>query len=133
MQPPTATTVNVVDKKDADLKKFFGGYIISKIEEFSDDGRGWVLNKTYTEPALLYYDGNAVFFKRGNKEWLMRNLIYNKYLPEEHFYTYTGTWGITFIKDNFSEIIFYEQNDSGKFIKRYVYKIGRYDVVIKPF
>ncbi|MDI6047533.1 hypothetical protein [Flavobacterium yafengii] len=112
------------------FKKRYGGYSISKIEEFAFIDKKWVKIKTEENIGYVYYAGTMIYFKKSyTSSWLFRQLIFDRYDTALKSYWYTSQYGETTIDVPFTTVIFYESTNYMD--KKYVYTLGKFDKNIK--
>lgn len=112
------------------FKKKYGGYSISKIEEFNIIDKKWVKIKTEENIGYVYYAGTMISFKKSStSSWLFRQLIFDRYDTALQCYWYNSQHGKTTIDVPFTTITFYDSTKDMD--KRYIYTLGKFDKNIK--
>lgn len=111
--------------------QYYGGYNIPIIEEYTMQNYKWIKTKTDTGKNLFYYDGDIIWFKRGNNNWTFRPLTYRSFTPSIKMYTYTSPYGDVFISEDFRVVILFDE-EYGKVVKKYEFPIGDYSKEILP-
>lgn len=136
--------VNIVIKEEVERAKStrietpkfvnkHGGYKIVVVSEYIEINKNWIRTKLDNGKNLFYYDGDILYFKRDNANWIYRDLIFEKYLENENYYIYKSKWGYVYLKDDFTEIILFDHDQNGKAIKKYVFTIGNFDKNVIPY
>lgn len=109
----------------------YGGYSISLIEEYLFIDNKWIQIKSEKNNGYIYYDGNIIYSKRGNGNWIFRQLNYKEYDTALKAYRYVSPYGETTIDEPFTKITFYNATEDTD--KKYIYIIGKSDKSIKPY
>lgn len=107
----------------------YGGFTIPLIEEYVYSDKKWNLIKSEKNNGFIYYDGNIIYSKRGNENWIFRQLDYKSFDKALKVYWYNSPYGETTISEYFTTITFY--NSTIEKDKKYIYTIGNMDKSIK--
>jgi S1-C subfamily serine protease len=109
------------------LKNYHGGFNVDLIIDYELINNNWVKQKT--DKGLIFYDGDSIYIKRNQDEWLFRELNLINYNSTLKTYIYNSQFGKTYINEDFKIITFFDaQNEN----KKYEYYIGKYDQNIIP-
>ena len=116
------------------LTKYYGGYKVSVINEYVLENGQYRLLKTEHVGNSFYFNGDFVYFKRGqNADWLGRKITYKMFNSYMNTHSYNTDYGSVFIDKDFKYIIMLDEtNPVGGKTRKYEYIIGDYDKNIIP-
>lgn len=120
------------DNEIVSFMQYHGGYDIPIIKEYVMKNNLWVLTKTDKGNNQFYYDGDVIYFKRGETLWKNRPIKFRNNNPLLKGNWFDSPYGEVFITDDFKICTLIDVDANNKPVKKYEFPIGNYSQFIKP-
>lgn len=116
----------------APLMKYYGGYKVSMIREFTNKNGEYIVTNVDTDSENYFYlSKEALYFKKSTTKWQIRELTLKRYDQDFKHYVYDTPYGNVFIDEDFKLVTLLDVVN-GKLLRKYVYNIGKYDSQVFP-